>query len=185
MNRLFSVLAFVIAFATLNAAEPITADDNSIIVSFNSWKSESVKVDIVDTYGDIIYSERVTSFDGQKRYQLSQLPSGDYTVRTSDDLRIEKQVVSIDRGSVVDISDLTVAYKPVITASTDYIDVNYLTNGKRSSVTLVNNLGETVYTNAYNGTTLNKRFDITSLPAGEYNVIVSNGETSNSAIIRR
>jgi hypothetical protein len=187
MNRLFLVLALVVAFATVqvNAAEPIITDNNSVIVSLASWKGETVNVDIVDAYGTVIFSDNVATINGKKRYQLSQLPSGDYTIRTSNDLRIEAQVVTIQRGEVIEATVPTTTYKPMITTAANTVDVNFLTGGKRTNVIFTDRNGETVYTNSYEGNSVNKRFDLSSLPAGDYTVYVSNGQVSKSRRIVR
>jgi hypothetical protein len=79
----------------------------------------------------------------------------------------------------------TTVYKPMITATANTVDINFLTGGKRTSVTFTNRDGETVYSNAYEGNSLNKRFDLTDLPAGDYTVYVSNGQISNNRRIVR
>lgn len=184
LSTVLLALTIQLAMAT-TSSEPITAESNSVIVSFDSWKGKMVKVTILDDYGTAIYNDKVFNLEGKKRYQLSQLPDGVYTIRTSNDLRAELQNVTIDYGQITEVGEVTTNYKPIITSSASHWDVNYMNGDLAATVTITDSKGRMLYNRDYASRTLSKRYDLSTVPTGVYTITVSNGRTSKSSTIRR
>lgn len=187
MSRLFSILALVLTIVAAQAStgEPISTLDKSVVVSFTSWKGDAVDLYIIDTYGTIVHSDRITALDSKKEYDLSLLPTGDYIIRTSNDLRQEEQSISISTTTVTTVSSPEVTYKPVLHATTDYVDVNYFNGDRPADVMISNSRGQEIYRKINKGRNLNKRYDLSSLRAGTYTISVSNGKTTSSTTVSR
>ncbi|WP_235298108.1 T9SS type A sorting domain-containing protein [Portibacter marinus] len=109
-----------------------------------------------------------------RKYNLKYLPNGTYNMVIESDTKkaIHKLVVTNQSISISKDKN-GVVFKPTIKKTENGIDLNQLALGRAVEVTISDSNG-VFFTQNYKGiTSINRRFDISKLPAGIYTVAVS------------
>jgi len=176
ISTLVAVL-FSVATAFAGTAEPtIIPNGKSFTIDTKVWKSTMVDVLITDEEGTILYTD-IQSVKTARKYTMDNLPDGNYNVIVSNDLKTIVNKISIDGSEMTVDYGASVVYKPTIKISETSIDVNYLANGDTKLMIYEGN--DLVFESAFNNArAINKRFNITALPAGNYSVTL---ETAQAA----
>jgi hypothetical protein len=176
MKTQLFILIFSIAslsvFASGNPA--VSAEKNkSLVILTNLWKSANVHVQIKEATGAIILEETLKTNKVGKRYNLKNLPDGQYTIEMFDDLRITSQNFYIKNHEVVVSNDVNTIYKPFIVTGENNLDVNLMTLGKSALLNISDKDNNIVFTEKLNTTAVHKRFDTTALAAGNYTLSIA------------
>ena len=185
INTFIAVLFSTISVFATSSEPSITSNGTkSFIIDNKVWKSNFVDVSIVNENGNVIYSSH-QELNRSKRYSLENLEAGDYTVSISNDIKkVENNITITEVGLFIDFNANT-TYKPVFNIDKNNIDINYLAAGVDTYIYIQNN-NQTVYkTNIEDSISINKRFDISKLPSGDYTVVVSNKTGSFSQIFTK
>ncbi len=202
-KSLFSVLALVATLFTTtlsaNTVEntfdlagttvKISAAQKGIIVNLGSVQKETVFIVIKDADENILVTELVKETPNfVKRYNMSQMPNGTYTLTVTKKTQRTVQPFEITKAGLT-ITELEKKEKfiPVVHFQKDKLDVNVLL-GKYSNitVTILDNEGRTVTTDKnYVVLDLHKRYNLSDLPHGAYIVEVMAGdETFYQTIVK-
>ena len=64
----------------------------SLVVETSLWKSDKVNIQIKEASGVTILDETVKNTKNLRKYNLKNLPEGNYTLEISNDLKITTQV---------------------------------------------------------------------------------------------
>jgi hypothetical protein len=169
---LFFSIASLSVFASGNPS--VYAEKNkSLIVKTNTWKSAKVNVQIKEATGVTILEETLISAKAGRKYNLKNLPDGQYTLEMSDDLRITIQNFFIRNNEVVVSNDINTIYKPFILTGNNNVDVNLMTLGKGALLNITDKDNNIVFAQKLDTTAVHKRFDITSLSSGTYSVNIA------------
>jgi flagellar hook assembly protein FlgD len=109
MKKLLSLFGVLILFGTTVLASgknssaftpsgvALVKNGAVIKVVYKSAQHATVKISIENENGKIFFSEFITSKDGFVRpYNLSRLPSGNYTVKVSDKSGIHSEVITME-----------------------------------------------------------------------------------------
>ncbi len=167
----------------------ISAAQKGIIVNLGSVQKETVYIIIKDAAENILVNEKVKETPNFiKRYNMSQLPIGAYT------LTVTKKASRTIQPFDITIAGLTIKeiekkekFIPVVSYQNNKLDVNVLLgNYSNISVTIMDNEGHNVTTDKnYVVLDLHKRYNLSDLPKGAYIVEVMAGdETFYQTIVK-
>lgn len=181
-----SILAVIVLTSSAFAGNIVsTKSAKAYVMDFADWKTESVKVAIIDEEGNTLYSEKIATDSEPKRFNFNKLAAGTYTIKTSNEYKVRSQVLEINNGGI-EVQETNTYFKPIIKYDSNLWDVNYLSGSKATTFTILDSRGEDVYTEVVSNTNIHKRFDIQNLPAGEYTLSVSNENSSSyQSIVKR
>lgn len=202
-KSMFSVLALVATLFTTtlsaNVIEntfdlagttvKISAAQKGIIVNLGSVQKETVSIVIKDANENILLNELVKETPNfMKRYNMSQMPNGSYTLTVTKKTQRTVQPFEITKGGLM-ITELEKKEKfiPVVSYQNNKLDVNVLLgNYSNISVTIMDNEGRKVTTDKnYVVLDLHKRYNLSDLPKGAYIVEVMAGdETFYQTIVK-
>lgn len=179
INMIIAVLfSSVSSFA--NNTNSITTDGTkTFIVDTKLWKSDYLTIEIRDNAGVLVFDDKYSTKKG-KKFNLKNLPSGEYSILIANDLKSTKQEFVITSEEIQLLPNAVTIYKPVINVEYDHIDLNYLSNS--NSVTIsVSNTNHDIFNIGYNDqVSISKRFDIRALPKGNYTFNVTSGNNTYS-----
>ena len=167
------VFSAISVFATSSEPSITSNGTKSFVIDKKVWKSTAIDILIQNKNGETIYSNHQT-LERSKRYTLENLASGDYTVTISNEIKSVENNITITKENLFIDFNANTTYKPLINVLENYIDVNYLAAGVDTRIYIRNN-EETIYQiDIKDLSSINKRFDLSKLPSGDYNFIVSN-----------
>lgn len=158
----------------------------SFILQSTETISNPLLVTIRDLRGEIVHSERVELDDElNRKYNLKNLPNGQYIVSMDNGSQISTQGLNI-QGDVLTINedDYTTFFQPVIMRNGEKVDINMLAlTPTQITVSIVDYAGrvnykETVTVDGQFG----KRFDISNLENGQYNISVRVNNTGSTRV---
>lgn len=179
MKTPFFILIFTVMMFHVGAVSDVsyTIENNkTLTVETFTWKSSQLKIQIKDAFGTIILEENPSNTSRYRKYNLKNLPDGNYTLEMSNELRISSKPFVINGNNVMLSPDHKTIYKPVVFWQKDYLDVNLLALGSESTLKIYNDKGETVYSQVLNTPAVHKRYNISQLPKGAYTVSVGVNE---------
>lgn len=178
INTLIAVVFSVVSVFATSTIPSITSNGTkSFVIDSKVWKSNSVEVLIQDKYGITLYSKTQT-LETSKTYNLENLKAGDYTITISNDIKsVENNITITKDGLIIDFNANT-TFKPVFNILENNVDINFLSTGSDTDIYIRKDEQTLHHSSIKDALTINKRFDISNLPAGSYSVIVSNNNGS-------
>lgn len=183
MKKLLVILIAAISFngLAIAAGSPslVKSTDKSFAVYFDDWNEADLTVQIKDNQGFILMTDKVKDEHVTgKKYNLKNLPQGDYTLEIGNGQKVMTQAISLTDTTVAFDEDKSkVYYNPTIVINEDKMDFNLLSLGKDVSVDITDASGESIYNTVF-GTpqAVNERFDLSQLQKGEYTISVVQDE---------
>lgn len=160
----------------------LTSKENKMItLRVGSAESDLTNIRIKNQFGQVLYAETVENVNGiLKNFDLSHLESGRYKIELENDLNIEEFPITITWDSVtVAEKQFNTIHKPFVKLKENgIVDFNYLNlKSNNTSVLITNSKGNVIYKeNLGNQSGIEKRFDISSLEKGEYQIMVQSGD---------
>lgn len=180
MSLSYNALANVANPYTLSIAKAIEA--KKLVVSLKDMQASKVSCTISNERGSIVYSGKI-NMDIEKvskRYDLTGLTNGVYTMTVDDLMKVEKIAFQVtDNDIVFDDSESEVIYKPTVWVNDDKtVDFNLLSLGEKVSIEIVKDL-DVIHSEVIKGmTSVSRVFNLQKLAEGEYTMVISyKGET--------
>jgi hypothetical protein len=179
-TQIFVILLSIFSSAIFAASNPsvLVERAKTLVINTSSWKSEKVNVQIKEASGTIIMDEVVSNLKNSRSYNLKNLPSGQYSIEVSNDLKLTIQSFEIEGNFVKTSNDITTIYKPVVNWNDNHLDINLLTLGQKVALNITDAEGNTIITKKFDTPTVHKRYDFSKLEAGTYGVNISFGGRS-------
>lgn len=143
----------------------------TIVVKPREWKADRIHVEILTLEGETIISQQVRTTERSRKYNLRNLPAGQYMLRMSDDLKVLSQNFALDHEGIVLSEEIAVDFKPVINNTENHLDVNFFTRGRASTVSILDGENNVVYSENFDKPAIHKRFDISRFEKGTYTVL--------------
>jgi hypothetical protein len=146
-------------------------------------------ISIEDAGGNLLMEERASGKSFVKTFNLSKLENGDYTLTINTGLIQTIQPLTLtDAVLVLDGTKRQEVYAPIINVGDDYVDLSFL-NKRMGNVFVVflDENEEVVYQeNISNALKVEKRYNLSRLPKGDYSVkvIVGNGDFYKAVALR-
>jgi len=177
MNLMIAVLFTATSIFAGNTPSISTDGSKAFILDTELWNSEYVSVTIKNEEGILIWQDKYSTRN-DKRFNFENLPNGLYSITLDNELKTMIQEFRITKEEIILGENINTIFKPWINVSEQHIDLNFLANKKKTKVTIYDN-NENIFDIVIKGKdTINKRFDISELAAGEYSFHVSsNGNT--------
>lgn len=161
--------------------------DLSIVSIINTTES-FLKMKIVDEYGNLYYSKKISNeTTAQKLFDFSYLEDGMYkVVLTGKDSELEKEF-KIENNKLAAEKTLQPKEKTLFRAEANDLYVTYLSfENKNFNLSIVDAFGNEVFQGTYKSEpSFSKKFNVEALPKGEYKVrLVSDNKEYNYAFIK-
>ncbi len=185
-TKMFFIWTLATAFLTNSlTAKPIdvanikvTAVKKSLNVNVAKTLEEIVEVTIENTEGVTLYADRIEKNVTRKRYDLRNLPLGQYR------LSILKNRVKTIQPFIINVEDITISeadrtlklLPKVVMKGSKMMEVKVFSS-ENDNVTLkiVDNQGITAYQQTIEAKAFAKRYDLSKLPSGVYFVEIDAG----------
>ena len=138
-------------------------------VTYSAVESTRLVLTIRNESGEVIYRDAIKAKEINKIYDLRQYGNGKYMVEVKANNFTERKTLEIKGAELLE---------PTIDTNenANMLSISYRNQSKEEvSVVIANNAGETVFSEASAEKEYKKRFDLEKLPAGDYQVILSNG----------
>jgi hypothetical protein len=181
-------IVFILCISALgikaNGNPGIPAENvKSIIVETHTWKAAAIQVQIRNAEGQVVLEETVKT-GNLRKYNLRNLPDGNYVLELSDKFKSTEQEFTISRNEVKLADQKKIAFKPVITCNEENVDINLMTQGIPAYIVIADQNGETLFEEKCVRSSVNRRYDISRLPTGNYSIFVQVGDKTYSQKFR-
>lgn len=172
-------LAFVLAsvFGFSNAYFTVKNTGNkTFVLSMQQPLHQKAEFRIEDESGLVLFSETIAA--GQKlskKYNLSNLPAGAYTLSLEDDLAVRIQPVVLSASAITfKATDRKEIFKPVIRFNNGRVDFSILhMNDSSVEVGITDAEGNALFKESLNESgAIQRRYNLSNLPDGDYTVAV-------------
>ena len=173
--NLFIAALFITSAAFAGTTPSILKDGTkTFVLDTKLWKSDALSVEIRNNEGTLIFEDNFNTTNN-KRFNFENLPNGSYTILLENEFKSSKQEFVITSNEIQLLPNAVTTFKPVITITEDHIDLNYLSNNKRTAIDIYSN-DENIFTvDLEEGNTIHKRFNTNDLPKGNYTFTVASG----------
>lgn len=132
--------------------------------------------------------EEITNTEYARVLNLNELSAGNYKLVVSTGVRETEQPISITRtGLSLNINDRKLFFAPVVRTTGQLLDVSLLNNQLTTLRLKIEDAeGLLVYEDEVRDVVkVEKRYNLSKLPAGEYTVVLSVGDKSYVKTIRK
>lgn len=176
------VLLPLLSFADGFPFVKLTSKENKMItLRVGSAESDLTNIRIKNQFGQVLYTETVENVNGiLKNFDLRHLESGRYNIELENSFNIEVLPITISFDSVtVSENQFNTIHKPFVRLKENgIVDFNYLNlNSNKTSVLITDSKGNMIYKEDLGSKSgIEKRFDISSLDKGEYQIVVQSGD---------
>lgn len=136
----------------------------------------------------VLLEEEITNAEYARVLNLNELAAGSYTLVVSSGVRETEQPIAITRtGLSLNIGDRKEFFAPVLRMNGSLLDLSLLNNQLTTfKLNIEDAEGASVYEDgARNVVKVEKRYNLSKLPAGEYTVIMTVGSKSYVKTIRK
>ena len=157
--------------------------EKSIYLSFKDNQSSNVFIQIKDKIGAVLYKEKVVNQkEFSKKFNLTNLPEGEYFIEVADDLKaIIQPIVILTSNIKITPSKRSEFYKPVFKYKNNKLDINLLANNCQSvAIDVIESHNQIIFSQKFKneGKPFGERFDLGKLEKGVYNVRIIAGNQS-------
>ena len=178
LMRNLIVLTILILSASSTFAEKypkVNFDENkTLFVNLNDWAGLNIDIEIRDLKGEVLHESQVQKGATlTKKYNLKNLPVGEYELILHSDMKKAIYPIEVTENAVKMLPvENPVVFKPMVAYKKNNIEFNQLALGRTVTFTITDRTG-TFFTKTFqNEASINTKFDVTKLPAGNYTVAV-------------
>lgn len=174
------VLSLVLgAVVSVVAAEPevslVGAGQKSFALYLDDVRSKSVSVQILDARGVVLLEDRVkTQRTLGRKYNLSNLPAGEYNVFVEDGALTIVQPITLGHTTVQIHEERTTRFfQPALRSRDDKLDFTLLcVDPSAVAISIFDPAGNLAYSSATSESgSMQRRFDLSALESGNYIVL--------------
>jgi hypothetical protein len=146
------LLFLMVAFTSLNAFADanylVNAEKNKVmVIDLRKTSGKEVNVTIVDANGETIFAEILSSNASFRKYNLSELATGTFTVVVDDKNTVSFQKIYISNYELLVDANIETITKPTVTKRQNKWVVNN-TNNVDGTLLLADSNGEIIYKGA-------------------------------------
>ncbi len=149
----------------------------SFVLQLDWVLTQKVQIRIIDNERNLLLSDAIKEKGPfAKKYNLSNLTTGRYTIEIEDAYSISYQPIEVfDKHLMIDAAQLKAIYKPVIYASGNLVDLNFLqVEDAVTEVVITDEFNFPVFKETIkNNGSINKRYNVAQLLPGDYTFRVS------------
>jgi len=182
-HSLIVAVLFTSVTSYASGVEPLVKvegkDNKTFTLFMNDLTSQQVKVFIKDENGIVLHKEGLNTSAGYfKKFDLSALPNGAYTLEVEDESIVKVMPFNVS-SSTVDFSEEndTEIFKPYLRLRGDMVDVMFKAVENRPTVVTVYDVNGNLLENnkIAAGQNVEKMFDFSNVEAGLYSINFHNG----------
>lgn len=175
---LAAILGYNVASASGNATlNLIPVEDQKVLVAFESAIPGQISLTLTDSDDRVVYYKSTFSPKAEFRgiYNLSELQDGAYTLSVnSGDARISRNIEI--KNKELAFSDPVFGNTPVFSLNKQLLDISFLNNQLENVSVQIFRSNSLVYASQLgDGLVVQNRFDLSSLPGGDYRVYLVSG----------
>lgn len=185
MKDLIKKMTLIVALLSLNVVafanylEPdvriaTIPDVKKFSLELANVEADATTISLYDAAGVALIKEKVDKVTYGKVFNLAKLPTGAYelVIKTSNRDIVQPIKLTLD-GVEVDVNRRKVYFAPTILTNKTNLDISFF-QGKITDVTVnIYQDNELVFTEDFNNIIkVERRYDLTSMPKGKYNVTV-------------
>lgn len=146
-------------------------------------------ITLEDAAGNLLIEEKVIGKSFAKTFNLSKLEEGNYSLVVNTGLIETVQPLTLtDAVLVLDATKRQEVYAPVINVGDDYVDLSFLNKRLSNVFVVILDADEAVVyqENITNALKVEKRYNLSRLPKGDYSVkvIVGDGDFYKAVALR-
>lgn len=169
-----TLLVTVTTYAS-NYPSVISGSAKTLVVDLNDWAVTNLSISILDENNEVLIKDDLAA--GQynlRKYNLKNLPVGKYQLIIDGNKKVAVHTVEVDFKNVNIVAEnARVYFRPRIEVEMNSVSLNLLSLNEDVTVAISDKHG-TFFSKEYsNKNSINARFDITTLPEGEYTFSVS------------
>ncbi|MEM9917165.1 MAG: hypothetical protein AAF990_03675 [Bacteroidota bacterium] len=181
-NVLMSCL-FLLVLTSVKAYDGIklvpSSNQKTFTLYVGNLSAHELSVRITDQYAVSVFTQNVMATPNYaKRYNLSALPNGTYSVQVTTPTRIQTYSILItEDGRVATTEQVKIDYKPVVQLDGTKLDVNLLSQGKAVKLAILDKDNQLVYLlDLGNPAKIHQRLDLENLNMDEFILKIRCGE---------
>lgn len=149
-----------------------------MVVDLSQTTGKDVSVSIVDLNGNTIFSESLNNKAKSRRYNLSKLPTGTYTVIVEDLNKVSYQKVYVSKKSLLADDNIEEITMPTMINNGNKWSVSGLNTKYNGRIIIFDEDGNEIFTENISKAMTSRSFNVEKLNAGLYSVhYVVNGKT--------
>lgn len=177
INFFITAALFFMAGAAFAGALPNltikSEGDKSFALYLEEIKSKKIQIRIEDENGFRLFDEEVSETGGSfaKKYNLVNLPAGNYSLEIEDELMVKRQPIEVKNNALVINNDrLKIMYKPVIHVKGQHVNLDFLQlEDAATSIELTDEAGHVLYTEVVpRFGSIQRQFNVAKLENGVY-----------------
>jgi hypothetical protein len=148
------------------------------IITFVLNDAKKLDLSIYDASNRLIHSEKVSSENVIKTYDLKDLPDGIYYLEAESELKISRYKISVfEKSALLSETSISEVYKPVFIEKDGLLTVSILNTAKSSAyIKIYDHDDNEVYDSGMiNDERISKNFDVSNVTSEGYTFIISYG----------
>ena len=153
-----------------------TTGEDSFVIQFSTENQTSIQVILKDDLGETLFNEKQLKNNlSQRKYNLQNLPSGEYTLYVVYDAIVKVQAITKEENKLkIEAEKMETVFSPVFRQHLQYLDLTMLNLSKlKVLIKITDSEGNVVYCKINRPSpTLKNRFNLSSLEEGTYKVSV-------------
>jgi Secretion system C-terminal sorting domain len=194
MKQIISVLTLIAAFTFVTASFANTSNINpediayakveikgsdiskTLFIEFANEKEEDVTISIMNEEGATIHTDKAKSIKAfSKKFNFPNLVKGEYILKiVRENCKITQVFAVTNKGIVVKENNRKEVYSPTVVQVENKFDVTIPVIKNKYSVLVLNVDGAVIFEDSKKGLTeLTKRYNMETLPKGEYLIQIS------------
>ncbi|MBK9151258.1 MAG: T9SS type A sorting domain-containing protein [Saprospiraceae bacterium] len=175
--RIAFIFAVFFSISSLLTAGGLTTQGTKLVLDGSIFKSGALTVHVYDRNEVNVFTKTIVNTPKGQKINLEKLPAGTYTVKLSDEYKSLIQKVEVKKGQIQLEGDEQITFKPVIKAYHSKVYVNYLNQGKPVIIRITDINNNVLFIEkAENTQKVEKSFNLSNLPTGNYFISVSTDE---------
>ena len=170
---LFSMFSLITLASNISELTVKISDPNTIALNVSNVIDAEIHVTLKDAFGETLHDETLAQNNiNSRKYNLRQLPTGNYTLLVSYDDVIKIQSIKKENSHIETISMQTIT-SPKFIQHKEYVDM-YITcsTDLDLSIEMRDEADNTIFSDNGNLGTVQKRFNLSQLENGEYKFFV-------------
>ena len=176
-NQLLAVVALLLisgsAFAVDDTEISIRKSDDRALVRVSNLSGGTAILRLKDAQGHVLHREAIKKHAYMKKYNLANLPGGEYTIEVRSDEGVSQETFTMSRGVA-----RSVYFKPAVQVGTDVVKVMFKNSiASPVSLKLHDRFGRVLYQETVaSQDEFAKGLNLAKLSAGQYSLSITGAD---------
>jgi hypothetical protein len=188
MKQIFALALILFTSFSSFATESylVNAEKNKVmVINLKETVGKEISVSIINAEGKEVFTESFNANSSLRKYNLSKLSIGTFTVIVEDAQKITFQKVYISKNNLLVDAAIEVISKPTLSKSDNKWVINGLNATYESALSIYDAKNNTVYSEKFNGEKSQRIYNVTKLQDGDYSIVYTvNNKTFTYSITK-